>query len=112
MKRSGAARFENPGWAPSTSSMCSAYGSQSVARYSRPPGRSTRWTSAANPGWTSRRLWWRFFGHGSGNQTSTSSTLAGASRCSSTSSASAIATRTFPSPASWQRASRRPTPGG
>ena len=61
----------------SVSSMCCAYGSQSVARRSCPPGASRDAASATNAGCSRRRLWWRFLGHGSGNRIRISCTLSG-----------------------------------
>ena len=45
-------------------------------------------SACTNAGCSSRRLWWRFFGHGSGNQTCTPASESGVIMCATTSTAS------------------------
>ena len=59
------------------------------------PSFSTRASSATNGGCTSRRLWWRFFGHGSGKNRFTASKQASGNECGTTSAASRAMTRTL-----------------
>ena len=73
---------------------------QSVASRHTPPGRRREAASAANSGVTSRRLWCRFFGHGSGKKVQSSSTSPGPNRCWSAQTASTESSRTLSAPAS------------
>ena len=58
-----------------------------------------------------RRLWWRFFGQGSGKYRSTSSSDAGGSWFASTSTASCAMTRTFVSSFDWIASRQCPIAG-
>src|SRR3546814_17117831 len=49
-------------------------------------------SSATNGGWISRRLWWRFLGHGSGKYTCTPASESGATMSRTTSTASCCRT--------------------
>src|SRR3989442_179848 len=76
-----------------------------------PPGASLRAMSPASSGWTRRRLWWRFFGQGSGKKRWIAARLPSATICSSTSTASWRITRTLCSFSRSIAFSRLPTPG-
>ena len=60
-----------------------------------PPGRSREAASSANSALTSRRLWCRVLGHGSGKKVQSSSTSPGPKRCSRHHTASTESSRTF-----------------
>src|SRR6266571_1513315 len=94
-----------------TSSICRAYSSQSVQAWTMAPGFIFEASSAANGAWMRRRLWWRFFGQGSGKKMCTPSSASGAIMCCSTSTASCWMTRTFARSSSATRFKRLPTPG-
>ena len=81
------------GSAPRTSSICSAYGSQSVAQCTSAPGASRETASRTNAGWIIRRLWCRAFGHGSGKNTRRPASDAGGSMSRSSTTASPLPAR-------------------
>ena len=83
------------GSASPTSAICSAYPAWSVAACSTPPGRSRSAISATVAGCSSRRLWWRAFGQGSGKKTRTPVSESGPNMCSSTSMPSPRISRTL-----------------
>ncbi len=108
----GRAVLRSCGLADRTASTCSAYSCQSVATCNRPPGTRREAASAAKSGCTRRRLWWRFFGHGSGKNTLIAASEAAGTMSRSTSTASCLITRTFERPASSTiGAAALPTPG-
>src|SRR6185437_4165589 len=103
--------LRSPGVPASTASTCSAYSCQSVATCNLPPGASRETASAANDGCTSRLLWWRFFGQGSGKNTWIAASEPSGTMPRRTSTASCCTMRRFVSPSSSTRRSRLPTPG-
>ena len=72
-----------------------------------PPGASRAAASLAKAVSTSRRLWWRVLGQGSGKNVQSSATDPGATRCSTAHTASTEQNRTFAA-----LAAARLSPGG
>jgi undecaprenyl-diphosphatase len=74
----------------------------------QPPGASRLASSATSAGWIRRRLWCRFLCQGSGKNTCTPASEAGATICCSTSTASCCTMRRLPRPRSPICAAARP----
>src|SRR3954447_7603402 len=95
---SDAATRRSRGSASPTSAICSAYPAWSVAACNTPPVSSRSAISATVAGCSSRRLWWRAFGQGSGKNSRTPVSESGPNMCSSTSTPSPRTSRTLVMP--------------
>jgi hypothetical protein len=75
------------------------------------PGANRVAARFANSRLTSRRLWWRFLGHGSGKKVQSSASEPSGTRCSIDQTASTAQNLTFAAPTSATRPNPSATPG-